>query len=189
MKTIYILEHLEPKLFKWCLIEYTNISKIIGKNNLWFTNIKRKSKKLEKLGKVFKQSVKELNLNNVCVLDPEAKQTLSPSDKNKFKYFVFGGILGDYPPKKRTKKELTKFLPEAEVRNIGKKQFPTDQAFLVTKRILSGASFKSLKFKYKLTIPISKYSDVTLPFNYLVENNKPTINPRIISYLKHKKGL
>ncbi len=188
MKPIYILEHLEPKLYKWCLIEYENISKIIGKNNLWFTNIKRKSKKLEKLGKTFKQSVKDMNLKKVCVLDPETQLTLKPSDKKKFKYFVFGGILGDYPPKKRTKKELTKFMKNASVRNIGKRQFPTDQAFLVTKRILSGASFKDLKFKYKLTIPISKYSDVTLPFNYLVENNKPAINPRIISYLKYKKG-
>src|SRR3989344_4588506 len=41
-KQIYIIEHLEQKLWPWCVIEYKHISKIAGKNNLWFTNIKKR---------------------------------------------------------------------------------------------------------------------------------------------------
>ena len=43
-----IIEHLEPELYDWCLIEYEHISKIAGKGNLIFTNIKNK-KETEKL--------------------------------------------------------------------------------------------------------------------------------------------
>ena len=46
MRQIYIIEHLEPKIGRWTLIEYAHISKIVGKRSLWFTNIKHRSKKL-----------------------------------------------------------------------------------------------------------------------------------------------
>ena len=123
MKPIFIIEHLEPRIWKWCLYEYEHISQIVGKENLWITNVRRGSSRLGKFGKVFRESVKEMKLEGVCVLDPEARESLTSEDSGKFRYFVFGGILGDYPPRKRTKKELTKFLPDAGVRNIGKKQF------------------------------------------------------------------
>ncbi len=37
----YIIEHLEPELFEWCLIEYEHISKLVNEDNLIFTNIKK----------------------------------------------------------------------------------------------------------------------------------------------------
>ena len=45
MNQTYIIEHLEPELYEWCLIEYKEISKIAGKENLWFSNINPKDKK------------------------------------------------------------------------------------------------------------------------------------------------
>ena len=73
-KPVFVLEHLEKKMYKWCLIEYKHISEIVGKENLWFTNVR--SKVLNGLGKAIKKSVSELDLNNACVLDPEASKTL-----------------------------------------------------------------------------------------------------------------
>src|SRR3990167_4506583 len=108
MKQIIIIEHLEPKLWHWCKIEYQSISKIIPKSELWFTNIKSNNS-MSKIGKLSSKSIKNIKLENACVLDPEAKKTLTPKEAKNFKYFIIGGILGDYPPKKRTKKELTKF--------------------------------------------------------------------------------
>ena len=71
----FIIEHLEPRLFKWCIIEYTHISEIVGKDNLIFTNIRENDiKKLEKLGEVYTKSVKKMNFDNSCVLDPFAKK-------------------------------------------------------------------------------------------------------------------
>ncbi len=42
----FIIEHLEPELYPWCLIEYKHISKIVGKNNLIYTNINKEYKKI-----------------------------------------------------------------------------------------------------------------------------------------------
>ncbi|MEK6921972.1 MAG: hypothetical protein AABX82_08835 [Nanoarchaeota archaeon] len=77
----YIIEHMDPELFDWCLLEYTHISEIVGKENLIFTNIKKaeEKKKLETLGSVEQKSVKELNLKSVCILDPAASKTLEPT--------------------------------------------------------------------------------------------------------------
>jgi ribosome biogenesis SPOUT family RNA methylase Rps3 len=188
---VYIIEHLEPELFEWCLIEYEHISELVGKNNLWFTNIKTEKdrKKLEKLGKVFSESIRDIKLDwkKACILDPEAKKTLEPDDN--FSYYIFGGILGDYPPKKRTKKELTKFISDAEQRNIGKKQMSTDNAVFTVKQIAENRKkFSELKFTDKVSIEINEVESVELPYRYNIEDGKPFMSPKIKEYLRKKKG-
>ena len=186
---IYIIEHLEPRVWPWCLIEYRNISKIVGKENLWFTNIKRKNRNLEELGKVFKDSVGKLNLKNACVLDPEAPNALSPKDSKNFDYFIFGGILGDYPPRKRTSLELTGLIKNAEARNIGKSQFSTDNAVLVTKRIIEGIPIGKMEFMDTLTIKINDVESTDLPYRYPIINGKPQISKELVNFLKKKRTL
>ena len=180
---IYIIEHLD-KLGKWNFIEYKHISKIVGKKNLWFTNCK--SAKLKKYGKVIGRSVRELDLDKVCVLDPEANEILKSGDRKKFKYFVFGGILGDYPPRRRTKKEISKFF--SELRNIGKKQMTTDNAVYTVKRILDEEKFSQLEFLDKLEIKMRKHESLSLPFRYNVVNGKPLISKELLELIRRKKG-
>ncbi|MEM4271807.1 MAG: SAM-dependent methyltransferase [Candidatus Pacearchaeota archaeon] len=189
---IYIIEHLEPKLWPWCMIEYKSISKIVGKNNLWFTNIKqsgKQAKELSKYGRVVKKSVSDLDLKNSCVFDPEAKKILTPKEAKSFNYFIFGGILGDYPPRKRTFFELTKKLKSKNnkiaTRNIGKKQFSTDNAVYVVKQIINGKNLKDLKFKEKITIKLNKIESVDLPYLYPLIKGKPRVSKELIYYLKH----
>jgi ribosome biogenesis SPOUT family RNA methylase Rps3 len=186
---IYIIEHLEPELWEWCLIEYESISKIVGKERLWFTNIKnaKDAKRLERFGKVFKESVKEMKLDNACVLDPEVPKTLNPREAKSFSYFIFGGILGDYPPRKRTKEELTKYLGKIDKRNIGKKQFSTDNAVKVVSLIESGKKFEDIETIDNAEIKINKIESIELPFTYVYENGKPFMSDKIIAYLKKKK--
>ena len=187
-KKIFVIEHLEPKLWKWSLAEYKNISKIIGKNNLWFTNVKKESKKLLRYGKVIKNPVKKLNLRNVCILDPNAKKTLTPQEARKFSFFIFGGILGDDPPKKRTEKELSFFMPSAKKRNIGKEQMSTDNAVFAVKEIVRGNKIEELDFKDKIEIKINKIESVVLPYRYLLIKGKPLVSKDVVDYLKRKKG-
>ena len=94
--------------------------------------------------------------------------------------------MGDYPPKKRTKKELTKKL-NFTARNIGKKQFSTDNAVAVVKEILKGKKLKDLKFKEKIEIQLGKYDSVILPYRYLLIKNKPLISKELVEYLKRRK--
>jgi ribosome biogenesis SPOUT family RNA methylase Rps3 len=189
-KKIFIIEHLEPKLWQWCLIEYEHMSETVGKENLWFTNIKNNAdeRKLNKFGKVFKESVTSMNLPNVCVLDPEIEETLSPEKAKDIEYFVFGGILGDYPPKKRTKEELTKFIKNKKVFNIGKEQMSTDNAVYVVSQIIKGKNFEDLKFKEGVSIEINDVESVELPFRYTLINGEPFMSKKIVEYLKKKKG-
>jgi len=179
----YIIEHMEPDLSKWCLIEYQNISKIIGKNNLIFTNIKKNHQnQLKDLGTIKSQSITDLNLNNTCLLDPSAEKTLAPQDTKKFNYLIFGGILGDCPRKKRTR-PLAKKLNTA-TRNIGKKQMSTDNAVLASFIIMNGTPFEKIKFQDKLTIQIQPREEIILPYRYVLVDGKPFISEKIINYLK-----
>ena len=116
----YILEHLEKRLYTWCLLEYEHISQLVGKEKLIFTNIKteKQKAKLKPFGQVESKSVINLGLNNekVCILDPFAPKTLTSEDGKRFEYFIFGGILGDYPMRARTKEELQNFkLPPPSI--------------------------------------------------------------------------
>ncbi len=181
---IYIIEHLEGKLWEWCLIEYKHIATIVS--NLWFTNIK--SNRLKKYGKVITKSVTQLSLKNACVLDPAAKKTLTPEEAKTFDFFIFGGILGDDPPQKRTFPELTSGLRNAEARNIGKKQMSTDTAVYVVKQIVEGKKLSDITFKDTIEIPLGKHESTTLPYRYILINNKPMVSKELILYLKKRKG-
>ena len=184
----YIIEHLEEQVWKWCLIEYEHVSEIVGKGSLWFTNVGRRNKGLERIGKTIKKSVSELGLKNACVLDPDAEKTLTPGEAKKFDYFVFGGILGDYPAKRRTKKELTSKLRNAAARNIGRKQMATDNAVYVVKQIVEGERLSDLKFVDEVRIQINKHEETILPFGYVMVDGKPFVSEKLVGYLKRKKG-
>lgn len=195
-KPIYIIEHLEPELFEWCLIEYEHISELVGKENLWFSNIKKEEdkEKLGHFGKVFSEKTREMKLDwqKVCILDPESEKTLSPDENTNFDYYIFGGILGDHPPKKRTGKELTKFLSaDIEKRNIGDKQMSTDNAVYTVFQIAEkGRKFNDLKFKDEVSIEINDVESVELPYRYNIidEEGNVFMSRKIVDYLKKKQG-
>jgi ribosome biogenesis SPOUT family RNA methylase Rps3 len=187
----YIIEHLEKEVYDWCLIEYEHISKIVGKGNLIFTNVKSKEdkKKLVKWGEVYNESIHFL-INNLfagkrlCLLDSDAKKTLCPYDADKFDFLIFGGILGDYPPKARTKELLGDL--ECEKRNLLKEQMSTDNAVYTTKKIISGVRINKMKFKDGTEIKINKIESTILPYRYAIVNGKPLISEKLMRYLKRR---
>ncbi|HLC85972.1 MAG TPA: SAM-dependent methyltransferase [Candidatus Nanoarchaeia archaeon] len=185
----FIIEHLEKKLYEWCMIEYEHISKIVGKKNLIFTNTREK--KLKKFGNVEPKSVTKLKLRNACLLDPKAKKTLISEEAKNFDYFIFGGILGDYPEQGRTEKYLTSKM-NVETRNLGSKQMSTDTAVIVTKMIIRGKRLNDIKFMDEPIIILKKgkiHEEINLPYRYVENNNKPIISNKLIRYLKRKQDL
>ena len=187
----FIIEHLEPKIYEWCMIEYGHISKIVGKQNLIFTNVKNKdAKRLRKFGEVFEKSVAALGFGKICVLNQYAKKTLETNDKDRFQYFVFGGILGDNPAKKRTNdliNNLKKNKAGFEERNLDEKQMPTDAAVFVAKKILEGKRLKDFKFVDELEIEINGNESVNLNFRYVIDNNKVIISDKLVDYVRKRK--
>ena len=180
----YIIEHLEPELFEWCIVEYEEISKTVGKNNLIFTNVIESSDTLNSLGVVKKESVVKIKLDNACVLDPEASEELSPSDK--FDYLIFGGILGDHPPRKRTEEELSSKI-NLPKRNLGNKQMSTDTAVKVAKLIVDGKKLSEIEFIDSPEIELADGESVELPYRYLSKDGKPFIPSKIMEILKREE--
>lgn len=192
IKNKFIIEHLEPELFEWCLIEYGHISEIVGKDNLIFSNIKNKEafKKLRKFGSVFGKSISGLGLKGICVLSQYSKSTLKTKDKNTFKYFIFGGILGDNPARKRTNaivSKLKRTKTNFETRNLGSKQMPTDAAVYIAKKILEGKKLSNFKFVDNLEIEVNEDESIDLKFRYVVDDNKAIISEKLVDYLRKRK--
>jgi ribosome biogenesis SPOUT family RNA methylase Rps3 len=183
----YIIEHLEPKVWDWCIIEYKHISHMVGKENLLITNVKQNNT-LNAIATTKNESVTTLNLKNACVLDPDAKTTLTPEEAKQFDFFIFGGILGDDPPQKRTFPELTSKLPKATARNLGPHQMSTDTAVYVTLQIVKGKKLSDIKFQDSIEIKLAKNESTILPYQYVLINGKPMISEELVNYIKERKG-
>ena len=178
----YIIEHLEEELYDWCFLEYKSISEIVGKENLVITNIKKPEdrEKLAEVCEAREESVLQMGLGNACLLDMDAEKELSPEDS--FDYLVFGGILGDFPPKKRTIKFLAGL--NAEKRNLGKMQMPTDNAVLAAKMVVDGKKLSEIKFIDNPSFPVEEGLDLQLPYRFVEINGKPFISQELLNHIK-----
>lgn len=86
---------------------------------------------------------RNIALQSICLLDPKSTQALSVSDaglharrsgpEGAFSHFLFGGILGDDPPRDRTGTLRAMGFP---TRHLGAVQMTTDTALGVTKRVV-----------------------------------------------------
>jgi ribosome biogenesis SPOUT family RNA methylase Rps3 len=182
----FIIEHLEPEMYPWCVLEYRHISKRVGRKNLIFTNVKSGAAKVKTLGDVRKESIKEIALKKACVLDPAATKELTSREASKYDYFIFGGILGDNPQRFRTKKMLTSVLKLPSY-NLGDRQMSTDTAVIVCKKIISGVSLSKMKFKDNLEFEEEPGFYRILPYRYLIEKGRTVFAPGLKKFLKKLK--
>jgi ribosome biogenesis SPOUT family RNA methylase Rps3 len=189
----YVIEHLDEELEQWSMWEYENISVTVGKGNLIFSNMhniknKENVEKLKQLGTTTQEPVNEMqqvNLKRACLLDPSAEKTLCPDDAENFDFLIFGGILGDNPPQKRTEKLLSPRLPGIEKRNLGDMQMSTDNAVKCAKLIVEDKiPFEEIKFIDNYELKITEKESVVLPYRYLFEDNKPFMHKKLLEYLK-----
>lgn len=182
----FVIEHLEPEVGTWLNIEYAHASEIVGKNRLTFTNVKSEADKakLSKLGTVKEQSFAEIyDPSEIVILDPKANYALTPKDLACKKAVIIGGILGDHPPRGRTKILITNRLQGATARNIGKKQFAIDGAIYIAKLVSEGVRLEEIPVKKGLTIKLSASHSVYLPYAYPLKDGKPLIHKALIEYL------
>src|SRR4051794_2039914 len=98
---------MEDNLHEWCLLEYCHITTFIHPHNVYFTNLSKTAeisfKNLEILKETnfLAENITNMNISmdKICLLDPASNQVLEPTDGDAFEYFLFGGILGDDPPR------------------------------------------------------------------------------------------
>jgi len=178
---VFVIEHMEEDddvnqpIPPWVLLEYQQICRIA--KNVIFSNLSRsaigvlKSSLPPSCTCSIEPAAALLGNRRVCLLDPKAEQVLSPNDLESFDAFLFGGILGDDPPRDRT----------AELREIGypsrhllEMQMTTDTAVGVTYAIVAKQiPIEKIDFMDRPTIQFNARESVEMPFRYMVENGQP----------------
>jgi len=190
----FVIEHLEPVVSRWVWLEYKHASEIVGRERLVITNVRNpreRAKLAEIAAEVHEASVAELSLDEerLVVLDPQAPQELSPRDFEVCDYVVVGGIMGDYPPRLRTKPLLSDRLPRAAKRNIGKEQFAVDGAVYVAKLVSEGVPLSEIPYTVNLEITVGEFDGIrhtiVLPYAFPLRGGEPVISEELVRYLIH----
>ncbi|KAK3377855.1 hypothetical protein B0H63DRAFT_398976 [Podospora didyma] len=204
----FIVEHLDEELGPWSELEYLAIAQESHDAGAKFflSSLAPKFKVPAALKAIPSftpevRSVEEIYANDkarVCLLDPAAKKDLSPEDGEIFDVFLFGGILGDDPPRDRTS-ELRK--KGYEGRRLGPIQMTTDTAVRVTRMVVHD---KSLSFHSRfsfyaslikpLPVPLlevptvdfpelrfNEHECTEMPFRYVTDKDCKPIMPKVTS--------
>ncbi|KIK68390.1 hypothetical protein GYMLUDRAFT_256124 [Collybiopsis luxurians FD-317 M1] len=197
----------------WVELEYAHMLTLAGPNSqVHFTHLSKTSTrsltlKFAELAKTTDDKAKSLafcheagvldlikerlggSLEKVCLLDPKAEKELSPEDGDgRFEWFLFGGILGDDPPRDRTGELRVMGFPG---RHLGPTQMTTDTALGVTKRVVEDkVPLNQIPYIDHPTIKFNAKESVEMPFKYIAENDQPLLPPgmRQLLYEDMNKG-
>ncbi|ESK91710.1 duf431 domain-containing protein [Moniliophthora roreri MCA 2997] len=180
----------------WVDLEYAHMRALAGSSSkVYFTNLSKSSaqnleakfsstkKEGEAVARCYTTGVMELikqelgeSLDKVCLLDPKAEKELSPEDGDgRFQWFLFGGILGDDPPRDRTGELRVLGFPG---RHLGLVQMTTDTALGVTKRVVQDQiPLNKIGYIDYPTIKFNSKESVEMPFRYMTKDSEPLLPP------------
>lgn len=193
----YIIEHMEEGFSEWVILEYSQIIRDVGKENLVLTSLPATTtaadipQRLLDLGMQWttKECVDiddgKVDKLRVCLLDPAAESDLSSSEASEFDYFVFGGILGSHPRIDRTGILREKYGFAG--RRLGALQMTTDTAIRVTQKIIEEKTkFEDIKFLDYPEIRYNRYESTEMPFRYVVDEKEEPILPEgMLKLIEH----
>ncbi|KAF9031361.1 DUF431-domain-containing protein [Hymenopellis radicata] len=177
----------------WATLEYAHMRILAGENSeVHFTHLSQSSRDAlnasfteeDSLASAscFQEGVMDrinalgLSVSDVCLLDPKADQELAPPDGDgRFKWFLFGGILGDDPPRDRTAELRVLGFPG---RRLGPIQMTTDTALGVTKIVVEDkVPLDKIPYVDYPTITFNKQESVEMPFRYIATGSEPRLPP------------
>ncbi|KAJ4358012.1 uncharacterized protein N0V89_002591 [Didymosphaeria variabile] len=178
----FVVEHLDPELEAWSSLEYSAIASECHATGAQFllssvptslklpTNLQgAKGLNVETRGI---EDIYAAEKDKVCLLDPSASKDLSPEDGDAFDIFLFGGILGDDPPRDRTS-ELRK--KGYQGRRLGPVQMTTDTAVRVTRIVVQGRiPVDEVPYLDHPELKINNNESTQMPFRYVKgEDGRP----------------
>ncbi|KAI2467018.1 DUF431-domain-containing protein [Annulohypoxylon bovei var. microspora] len=183
----YIVEHLDPELGQWSELEYIAIARETWQagNTFMLSSLPAEFKVPEKLTEIsaFKaerRGVEEIygegnGKDRVCLLDPQAEDDLNPDDKRMFDVFLFGGILGDDPPRDRTSELRKKGF---KGRRLGPVQMTTDTAVRVTRMVVEEQfTLNKVPFVDFPELKFNEHESTQMPFRYVTDKDGKPIMP------------
>ncbi|KAL4751536.1 hypothetical protein BDW72DRAFT_173579 [Aspergillus terricola var. indicus] len=181
-----VVEHLDPELGTWSALEYGCIARESHASGSKFllSSVPKSLQMPDDLAatkglEVEHRSVEEVfsgRQSKVCLLDPSAEVELSPADGDTFEVFLFGGILGDDPPRDRTS-ELRK--KGYEGRRLGPVQMTTDTAVRVTRMVVHDrVPLEEIQYIDHPEIVINEHERTEMPFRYVKDSEGKPIMPK-----------
>ncbi|KAL2152649.1 hypothetical protein VTH82DRAFT_5833 [Thermothelomyces myriococcoides] len=181
----YIVEHLDTELGPWSELEYLAIARESQDAGAKFclSSLPEEFKVPDELREIpaftaETRGVEELyaaDKSRVCLLDPAAANDLSPEDGDKFDVFLFGGILGDDPPRDRTSELRKKGF---EGRRLGPIQMTTDTAVRVTRMVVEGKTpLEEIPYLDSPELKFNEHESTELPFRYVKGDDGGPIMP------------
>ncbi|KAF2840542.1 DUF431-domain-containing protein [Patellaria atrata CBS 101060] len=179
---LYVVEHLDPELEAWSALEYKAIAKecVESGSRFLLSSVPESLKiphdlKNTKGLNVEHRGIEELYKEGICLLDPAASKELSPEDGDLFQAFLFGGILGDDPPRDRTSELRKKGF---EGRRLGPVQMTTDTAVRVTRMIVQDqVPIDKIPYIDHPELKINKHESTEMPFRYVRAGDGQPIMP------------
>jgi len=212
MEFSYVIEHMEdddptPRaLPRWVELEYKHMCTLAGPDaSVAFTNLSTAAAaslttalppappaeasgtaraECHEQGVLALMQAHGIARESVCLLDPKAPQALAPSDAGEFPWFLFGGILGDDPPRDRTAELRALGFP---TRHLGPVQMTTDTALGVTKRVVvDRVPLDEIPYVDYPTIRFNARESVEMPFRYMIApgtKDEPLLPPGMKAHL------
>ncbi|KAF2466967.1 DUF431-domain-containing protein [Lindgomyces ingoldianus] len=196
----FVVEHLDPELEEWSSLEYFAIASECHESGAQFllSSVPQSLELPERLQqakslKVETRGIEEIYANQkdrVCLLDPAASRDLSPDDGDTFDIFLFGGILGDDPPRDRTS-ELRK--KGYQGRRLGPVQMTTDTAVRVTRIVVQDrVAVDKIPSVDHPELKINENESTEMPFRYVLgKDGQPIMPEGMVDLIKKdsEKGL
>ncbi|KAJ5689752.1 hypothetical protein N7462_004144 [Penicillium macrosclerotiorum] len=181
----FVVEHLDPELGPWSALEYACIARESHARGARFllssvpTELQMPADLTATAGfEVEHRSVEEIfadRKDKVCLLDPAATTELNPQDGDHFEVFLFGGILGDDPPRDRTSELRKKGYVG---RRLGPKQMTTDTAVRVTRMVVhERVPLEQISYVDYPEILINEHERTEMPFRYVQDAQGQPIMP------------
>ncbi|EXJ74913.1 carboxypeptidase D [Cladophialophora psammophila CBS 110553] len=191
----FVVEHLDPELGPWSALEYKTIAQESRQAGCHFILSSlpqslldsRDLRDLVTLGAEARSESIETYFSSkkdkICLLDPAAKQEMHPADAAEFDVFVFGGILGDDPPRDRTSELRKKGFSG---RRLGPVQMTTDTAVRVTRMvILDQISLDKIPYVDFPELKVDEHEFTEMPFRYVKDNyGKPVMPEGMVELIK-----
>ncbi|KAL9593586.1 MAG: hypothetical protein Q9179_005803 [Wetmoreana sp. 5 TL-2023] len=188
-KKTYIVEHLDPECGQWSTLEYITIANESTDAGAHFC-LSSAPADLD-LPEILNhtegfnidyRSVEDIyrdSRDRVCLLDPAAKEELSPSDADRFDVFVFGGILGMKPTFSYRTSELRK--KGFTGRRLGPIQMTTDTAVRVTRLVIQGQTqLSEIPFIDYPEIRLDEHESTEMPFRYVKDAQGKPVLPEVL---------
>ncbi|KAI9676739.1 MAG: hypothetical protein M1829_002833 [Trizodia sp. TS-e1964] len=176
----YVVEHLDPSISAWSLLEYLCISTecTLAGATAVLTSVSAPPAALSTSSMQLEaRSIEQLCARaapRVCLLDPAAERDLAPADAALFDVFLFGGILGDDPPRDRTAELRAKGFVG---RRLGAVQMTTDTAVRVVRLVVDGqVPLEQIPFVDHPELKFNDHESAVMPFRYVKgEDGKPVM--------------